>query len=249
MSLDLKIDQVCPHLVYEELLHAESDRRTVRPKRPVSSGAIDVRMNGYPLLPTNKKFGFRLVRDPLANDRVIRFDRKLRSVDDFFEVSYFTSRSNCRRCGGLGLENDIRYNGKGVVVTVADAEKLLQDVRKMIFTVRGSNLFHPWYGAGLQEYIGRKAGNIDIIKGMIHSDIITSLDRMKSIQKQQAFVQPVTDGEALVGVTGITVEQDDADPTILRVGVTVINRAGDEDTMRDVFDLVRGGILFSGSLG
>lgn len=39
MSYDRQIDQVCPHFVIEEALFVASDRVTVRPLRPISSGA------------------------------------------------------------------------------------------------------------------------------------------------------------------------------------------------------------------
>jgi len=46
VSVDRKIDQVCPHIVYEEALFVAADRMTVRPLRPISSaGSVGVFLN------------------------------------------------------------------------------------------------------------------------------------------------------------------------------------------------------------
>lgn len=47
MSFDRQLDQVCPHVVHEELLFTQDDLRSVRPLRPIaSSSSVRVWVNG-----------------------------------------------------------------------------------------------------------------------------------------------------------------------------------------------------------
>src|SRR5262249_45595842 len=53
MSYDRQIDQVCPHLVAEEALFVGTDRRTIRPLKPIASVlSVVVRFNGEARVPS-----------------------------------------------------------------------------------------------------------------------------------------------------------------------------------------------------
>lgn len=100
-----------------------------------------------------------LINDPnTLSDRPTRFivfDRAIDSASDFVEVSYTTVRQECRRCGGVGVENDWRYDRAGQIIRVRNADLLSQEVLKITYTVKGSNPFHPWYGTGFWMLLGK----------------------------------------------------------------------------------------------
>lgn len=152
------------------------------------------------------------------------------SSEDIFEVSYFTSRQDCRRCSGLGYENDFRHDVYGDPVMVTGVDLLAQEVEKIVFTLKGSNIFYTWYGTSLNDLIGSKIDRTgSLIENMILSSISSTLDKFKNIKMQQAQLQPVRDQEYFLKVKSIRVNQDDFDPTIFRVNIEIQNRAGEVD--------------------
>lgn len=340
MSFDRQIDQLCPHLVVEELLLSQFDGQTFIPLRPISSaGSVLVRVNGeieapssgvhvpaqsggtkegpFNLtfgvnsrlvlrindelpqvvdLPTgsqvpvtqmadtlnsalhgvrffadrnflkfrsdllgadskiyidaastlattvgikaNRQYqgkqavpGWTLVNDPnTLLDRPVRmvvFDEPLRGFQDFVEVNYTTVRQECRRCGGLGVENDWRYGLDGSVAEVRNEALLIQELMKVTYSVRGSNPFHPWYGTTIIEQIGQKISTRGIVQNAITSDINTTFNRWQSIKRQQEQTvgQFVSDEEFPFRLVQVTLDQSQQDPTVMFVNIDVQNRS------------------------
>jgi len=159
--------------------------------------------------------------------RMIIFDEPLAADTHFVEVNYTTVREECRRCGGLGIENDWRYTNGGDVVKSSKEDLLMQELQKVLYTVRGSNPFHPWYGTTIIEQIGQKLIVGGLIQNKIVSDIQTTFSRWQSIKKQQEdnVGQPVSDEEFPFQLQSVTLEQSQKDPTVLFVNVTVRNRS------------------------
>lgn len=182
-------------------------------------------MPPWKLIKEQNTFGVR--------SRKIVFDRPVPSTDDIFEVSYYTQRKECRRCAGIGIENDIRYNSKGDPVFVRGADLLVQEVEKIVFTIRGSNIFYSWYGTSLSELVGQKiAGTGSLVESQLVTEIALTLDRYRDVKIQQSKLQPVTDQEFLMRVQNIEVRQDNVDPTIFRIQVDLQNRADEVDQIQ-----------------
>lgn len=182
--------------------------------------------------------GWSLARNgsTLTPSKVIIFDSPLRSDLNFLEVSYTTTRNDCRRCGGLGVENDWRYGVTGDVTTVQDEILLIQEIQKIIYTVLGSNPFHTWYGTQIIESIGSKITVGGVLQNKIISDIYQAFNRLQSIKKQQEENVPqfVSDEEYPFQLQSVTLEQSQQDPTVFFVTVVVINRS------RKPIEIVRG---------
>lgn len=339
MSFDRQIDQVCPHLVVEELLTIGADRRTVTPVRPISSfDSVRVRLNGsldlpltgvdvpaksggtregpFPILAgantmvvsvhsgnkqtatlpvstklsasriadllnlqlrgvtfsaeknnirfqsdlsgddaslyifaestlaktlgisTDREFRGRrvapawtLVQDPNTlldrPKRLIVFDEPLRGYQDFVEISYTTVRQECRRCGGIGVEHDWRYGSDGNLAEVRDEALLIQEFQKAIFTSKGSNIFHPWYGTNLLDNVGKKGNLVGLIQSTIVSDVQQMFSRWQTIKTQQEknVGQFVSDSEFPFRLAGVEVQQSSSDPTVIFVNITIHNRS------------------------
>jgi hypothetical protein len=336
MSYDRQIDQVCPHTVKEEAVFVGSDRQTIRPIKPVSSGVgLTVRLNSqvdvpsfgvslpatitsqagpfvipsgcvlevsldqgstrsFPIpsgrqsattlaralgrqtnllvfsddksrltitttsvessasvyftagsslnpivgIPSPREYRgvdlyppWSLVYDPSTLSdrptRLIVFDRPLRSASDYAEISYTTLRQDCRRCGGAGVENDWRYGTTGEVVQVRDEALLIQELQKLFVTVRGSNRFHPQYGTGLIESVGKKLVLQGFAQNLIVNDLYESFSRWQEIKRKQEeqVGQEVTDAEFPFRLLRATVAQNQDDPTVINVSLTIQSRS------------------------
>lgn len=158
--------------------------------------------------------------------RAVVFDDPLRGYQELVEVSYATRQQECRRCGGVGVENDWVYGKDGSVVELRDEALLIQEVQKAIFTVRGSNPFNSWYGSSLLDRIGQKTASFGLINNLITTDIQQAFARWQSIKSQQEDAgQRVSEAEFPYRLTKLSVTPSSSDPTTVFVDITIQNRS------------------------
>lgn len=175
--------------------------------------------------------GWSIVNDPNTLDdrptRLVLFDEPMKGTDDYVELNYTTVRQECRRCGGLGVENDWAYDGHGKIVKVQDADLLVQEIVKITYTVQGSNPFQPWYGTNIVNSIGKKLSASGIVQNMIVQDIYGAFNRWQSVKKQQEEKagQFVSDEEYPFRLLSVNLQQSDQDPTVIFVNAFVQNRS------------------------
>ena len=237
MSLELQLEQVCTHLVVDEVATIEDDLRTVETLRPIANSAVELRINGWFVEDvTNPKYGFRLVRDTSSLDptaRKIQFRSLRRATDEFYLVTYYTRASECRRCHGLRVEQDYRYSINGAILTVRNEQKLVQDMRKIVLTALGSNIFHTWYCTSIPLLIGSKITNASLIRSKMESDIRTAIRRYADTQTKQmrallsvpgASVDP---RERFGQLLKLEVQQDVTEPTAYNIQIAFTNRSAE----------------------
>ena len=175
--------------------------------------------------------GWTIVSDPNTLDdrptRLIIFDRPLKGYTDYVEINYTTVRQECRRCGGVGIEHDWRYDSSGKIIKVQGHDLLLQEVMKIIYTVLGSNRFHKWYGTTIINSIGKKLSSTGIVQNLILSEISDAFRRWQTVKRQQEenVGQLVTDEEYPFRLSVVNLQQSDIDPTIILVNVVVQSRS------------------------
>lgn len=171
-----------------------------------------------------------LVKDPSSEDpgaRLIRFGEQLRTVDDLILIDYYTDATRCRRCHNLRVEYDFTQDATGKVPMLQDEDLLLQEVEKIILTIRGSNIFHTWYGTRLVDLIGQKGGLGQATTMAISQEISNTLRRYREVKAQQSKLQRVTDKEFLLRILSLDVRQNDLDPTMFQIDLAVQNKANE----------------------
>jgi hypothetical protein len=158
---------------------------------------------------------------------MIMFDTPLRSIGDYVELNYNTIQNQCRRCGGTGVEDDWRYGFNGDTGEVRDEALLIQEIEKDMFTVRGTNPFHTWYGSTINDTVGKKLAFGNFVQNLIVSDVTTTFNRWQSIKTQQQNVvrQFVSDKEFPFRLLSVTIQQSTQDPTVIYVNMTIQNRS------------------------
>jgi phage baseplate assembly protein W len=176
--------------------------------------------------------GWTLVVNPATVNsgrpsRLIVFDEPLKGFNDYVEITYNTIQQDCRRCGGLGVENDWRYGFSGEVAKVTDEQLLRQEVQKIMYTRQGTNPFNAWYGTNLIEAIGKKIANGQVLQNMITSEVATAFSRWQSIKQQQEQVigQILTDEEYPYRLLSCTVTASQEDPTVIFINMIIQNRS------------------------
>jgi len=175
--------------------------------------------------------GWSLVRDPNTLDdrptRFVVFDEPFGGAQDYVELSYTTVREECRRCGGLGVENDWRYGASGEVAQVRDEALLIQEITKAIYTIQQSNPFHLWYGSNVVRTVGKRLSSSGLVQNMIVADIQEAFRRWQAIKRKQEeeVGQEVSDAEYPFRLVSLILEQSQRDQTIVFVNATVQNRS------------------------
>lgn len=228
MSFDLNLPTVCNHQIYRELASLAPDRRSLRVTKPIASaGSVVVYASNNMI----SRSLYSIVGDPETIDvnrpKMVYFNRKWRSPDDLFEVTYVTMSGFCPKCVALDVLDDISINAKGQLKEVRDERLLLQNMEKFTVTEVRSNPFHVFIGSSLVTLLGEKISDVDFLINRITQEISSSLTKFMDLQEQYRLSgRALTDGEALESIDSIEVTQDVDDPTILRADVECTARSG-----------------------
>lgn len=113
----------------------------------------------------------------------------------------------------------------GDFTVVEDADKLVQDVLKLVSTQLGSNPFFPAYGSPISQAL---IGTSDIIfaQDVAINQLQASIERLKDLQQDQIKNnQIVTAAEQISVIRDVSVKQARDDPRYYYVNFTVINKA------------------------
>jgi phage baseplate assembly protein W len=176
---------------------------------------------GWTLVTASHQLGDRPIR-------LIVFDDYLSAATNTVEISYTTVRPECRRCGGLGIENDWRILSSGEVDSVRDVELLRQEFNKYLYTTQGSNVFHGLYGTSIINMISQKLTASGFIQNKIMSEVMTAFSRWQRLKTRQREVgQDVSEGEFPFRLDNLTIEPGPDDPTVLYVSFDLTSESSD----------------------
>lgn len=189
---------------------------------------IVVKINGIVDMPVfiDAEKGFINIGSTPRDTDIVTITYHYRSPEaaDIVSVDYPVAVNQCRKCRRTGQVNDFDYDKLGQLVTVVREQKMLQDLKKMVIAIKGTNTAHPWYGTSLITYIGT-ARLPEYYKVKFKGEIINTGEQMKDLQMQQARYQQVDDEEFFSFLSNITVEQSDVDPDFYEVDTTVVSQA------------------------
>lgn len=146
-------------------------------------------------------------------------------IPDRISVDYAVNKEYSEKATKHINLADYRIDNLGNYAKVRDEEKLIQDLRKIIVTVKGSDPVAQWYGTIFNIVIGAKTLQ-EYVKTRISGEIIDALTLLKNAQIQQEEYQTVTPNEFLDFIKNIEVEQSTTDPTYWKAVVDVITQAG-----------------------
>jgi len=122
------------------------------------------------------------------------------------------------------INDDISIQPDGKIRTVSATPKLRQDILKIIVTELGSNRFHPWYGCAINENVIGQSLPEGFLESEIVDSITESLNRLQTLQQQQALFQQVALSEIIASVGPIAAKRNPIDPRQINIVVTVFTR-------------------------
>lgn len=193
------------------------------------NNAITVFLNGKktPVADINPNDGYvKLTVRPTTTDLVqATYYWQNERVVDRIGVEYTVAEQSCSKCRGNKDMADYCVNPIGSYLTVDRENKLIQDLKKIIVTILGSDKVATWYGTTFEKMIGQKM-LFDYTKTRISGEIIEALTRLKNAQIKQEEYQEVTDNEFLDFISGIVVTQSEEDASYYSAEVAVVTQAG-----------------------
>ena len=268
MAFDLKLTRFCNHIQVEERF-LEPDGRTIKLYAPMSNAFLtrvfrnDVEVKKDAQITVNGRvidnlYAWSVIVDPgnssdyynqpvsksLIETRKSIYLNNVSDVkDDLWRVQYQTMPEYCRKCHNLSVIDDMVYS-VGRLAVVRDAEKLGQDLRKMVVTKKNSNKYHLWYGTYFVDYIGRGfAGSLSL--SQLYSELNDGIANLIRLQEQQMAFQYLTKGERVKRLLGMNISRLEGDPTFVEVKVDLETEASEKISISTLVDIRKGPLYFS----
>jgi hypothetical protein len=227
MSIDLKIQNLCDHVVNWEVGSLGTDLKSVLFSKPIASVAsLTVRVNNAVV--DRSEYTVKTQEDVVSVDRpfYVVMSRKIKYYQPLIEAQYVTLSTFCRKCRGINYVDDFVYVNDRDILTAKDEELLLQLVEKYVVTKIGSNPFHDWVGTGLHDMVGSKVTDSDLLTSRMREQVTTTIDKLKKVQGQlQATGREVTPGELFGNLISVDVSQGE-DPSLFTITVRFTSQRG-----------------------
>lgn len=113
----------------------------------------------------------------------------------------------------------------GLLSTVVDSEKLIQDILKLCLTDVNGLPLHPWYGSFLSRTLVGNPLHTTVLIQLAKSQLNTALQNLKELQKiQVGSFQQVSADEQISSILGIDVNQNNIDPRLFNVVINVLTK-------------------------
>lgn len=227
MSIDIKIQNNCDHVINWERVSLPVDRRSLSPTYPLGSTvSLSVRINNVVM--SSDSYTTSLNNDlTLSPTSTVKLNTVCPLYFPLVEMQYVTLKTYCPKCLGIATLDDYVYGPNKDVLTVKDEFLLIQTLEKLIITKLNSNPYYGWIGTTLHSLIGKKITDIDYFKTKISEDVKKCIDDLKKIEAQYISTgRSVSSGELFGNLLGVDVSVSDADPTLLNVLVRYTAQSG-----------------------
>ena len=85
---------------------------------------------------------------------------------NIYYATYYTDSEHCPKCISResSLSNDISFSVLGVPITIEDFKLTVQQIKKIITTQKGTNVFNSDYGTGIPELIGKPKNMLVVVR-------------------------------------------------------------------------------------
>jgi phage baseplate assembly protein W len=122
------------------------------------------------------------------------------------------------------IAGDLVINN-GLLQTVVDTEKLIQDILKICLTTAGTNPIHPWYGSFISRTLVGNPNYTSVLVQISKSQLTTALTNLQQLQalQLQSF-QRVSADEQLSAILDISVTQNPVNPTLFNIGIHALSK-------------------------
>lgn len=177
--------------------------------------------------------------------RFFQFREPVKS-NPILKVTYPAPAARCPRCGGTSVENDWQFDLSGDLLFIENEDLLYQAALKILLTEKGSNPYHPSYGSNIINRIGSKI--VGAVAQQLREDTLAALNRMRSLQREQARYQQVSLQEQVYAINAVDVYPHNDDITAYRVDVSLTNASGRPVVLNVVFT-VPGAVALAGTNG
>lgn len=118
----------------------------------------------------------------------------------------------------LKLKNGDLVIKNGLLKTVVDSEKLIQDILKLCLTTAGSNPLHPWYGSFISRTIIGNPLNSEVLVQISKAQLNSALNNLQNLQTQQVkSFQRISADEQLGAIVDISIIRNEIDPRLFDV--------------------------------
>jgi phage baseplate assembly protein W len=122
------------------------------------------------------------------------------------------------------LSGDLVLNN-GLLQTVTDSTKLIQDILKICLTTAGSNPLQPWYGSFISRTLIGNPNYTSTLVQIAKSQLNTALTNLQQLQQLQLqSFQRVTADEQLASIVNISVTQSTINPTLFSIVIQVLSK-------------------------
>jgi len=209
-------------LDFRTLLFAENN--VVGMRAPINAPSmLRLYFKGSLVHPSHPLYGYAIVPDttriqsPYPYSKIL-FTSPVRLVNPLIEVSYFTMKGFCRKCGGSGSVVDWQVSPSGALNRVVGVRKLAQQSLKYVLASR--NPFNPQLVCPIRSYLNRKV-NSGLTDEDISSAVMSALASYQSIQRAQQTVQTMDPTEMIKDIVAVGTQTDPNDPTRISVLIEI----------------------------
>jgi hypothetical protein len=127
----------------------------------------------------------------------------------------------CPRCGGAGFYYDISFDVLGNIATIERQEKLAQEINKIFIEQKRAS----GYGFNLASLIG--STEFDYSKTRIEYEVLQALNYLSYLQQYaKRSGKSINPSEEINAINSVTAVQNDNDPRIWHIIVSVTTQSG-----------------------
>ena len=138
---------------------------------------------------------------------------------DKYFCSYLVQTAFCPKCRGTKIVADLAFDAVGRLITISGKEKVKQQIRKILETLSGNNLYDTAYGSTMQSLIGQKLNAYT--SANLNFSILDSINHLIDLQNA-ANVPP---DEQIASISNISAVRNANEPRQIDITINVMTKS------------------------